>query len=315
MVRTDREPTIDMPSTEKRAGKYLVGAVFILTGIGVIWATRNPAEVQQDVAPTETSVETSGPTGEVEIPLTRQSSISEVLELATKSRDRMESALHDYTAHFVQQERDESGKLGERTECRVKIQTRMRNETNDAPMRIYIKFLKPDATAGREVIWGKDLYDGNMAVHETSLLLSWKTIWLNPTGMIAMAGQKYPIYEIGLVRLVEQLIERGQRDVNNPETEVTITRDHEFDGRLCELIQVTHATPSGEEDDFSLAEIVYDPEKLLILSYRSFGWLEENAATDQPPLLEFYQYLDLNTNVGLTDQDFDVANEAYNFPK
>ena len=32
------------------------------------------------------------------------------------------------------------------------------------------------------------------------------------------------------------------------------------------------------------------------------------------PLLESYSYLDLKTNVGLTDADFDTKNPEYNFP-
>lgn len=280
-----------------------------LAAVGLYFGTRS-APVEQEAAPTVNTVDASDD-GSGEPPLTRASSIAEVLELASRSRDAMATSLHDYTARFVQQEQDSSGKLGEVYEYKIKIQTRMRNETLDAPKRIYLHFNLPESYAGREVIWGKDLYNGKMMVHETTFPMNMTTIPLDPTGMIAMAGQKYPIFEMGLVRLVEQLIERGERDLDNPETKVTITRDHEFDGRICELIQVVHARPSGDEDDFSLAEIVYDPEQLLILSYRSFGW----GGGDKPPLIESYQYLDLKTNIGLSKSDFDIANTEYGYPK
>ena len=299
-------------NVKKRHSKRWILVLLPLVALGIYLGTR-PAAVTQEATPVVKSVDDSTEGDSGEPPITRASSISEVLDLASRSRSAMATSLHDYTARFVQQEQDPSGKLGEVYEYQIKIQTRMRNESLDAPMRIYLKFVRPDSLTGREVIWGKDLYDGKMAVHETSLPLSLTTVWLNPTGMIAMAGQRYPIYEMGLVRLVEQLIERGERDRDNPETKVTITRDHEFDGHLCELIQVVHGAPNGEEDDFSLAEIVYDPEQLLILSYRSFGWVDGDA-DEKPPLIESYQYLDLKTNVDLTDADFDVKNDAYAFP-
>lgn len=293
----------------------LIVPAFLGASIAIGAVLRSKPDVQQDVAPTitdriaEQSEETTG-----EIPLTRQSSISEVLDLANEALVSMQGSLVDYTARFIKQERAASGVLNEKSEMDVKIQTRHRNESNDAPMRIYLKFHAPASTVGREVIWGKDLYEGKMAVHEVTLLLSWKTVWLDPTGMLAMAGQRYPIYEIGVTGLVEKLIERGKRDENNPDVTVTITRDYEFDGRMCELIQATRAKPGGGEDDFSLAEIVYDPQRLLILSYRSFGWPADDAKDDQLPLVESYEYRNLEINVGLTDKDFDVANEAYAFP-
>ncbi|MEL6108748.1 MAG: DUF1571 domain-containing protein [Planctomycetota bacterium] len=295
----------------RKSWRRWVLAVVPIAGVGLYLGTR-PGPVEQEAAPVVIDIDQVD-RDSAETPITRASSITEVLDLASRSREAMATRLHDYTARFIQQEQDSSGKLGEVFEYQIKIQTRMRNESLDAPKRIYMNFVRPEANAGREVIWGKDLYKGKMAVHEASLPFSLTTVWLDPTGMLAMAGQKYPIYEMGLVRLVEQLIERGERDRDNPETKVTVTRDHEFDGRLCELIQVVHARPSDEEDDFALAEIVYDPEQLLILSYRSFDWVD-GKLSETPPLIESYQYLDLKTNVGLSDEDFDVKNEEYSFP-
>jgi hypothetical protein len=247
-------------------------------------------------------------------PGTRPTTLGDVLDLAQEALAKMEGSLDDYTARFVKQERDQSGVLGERSVMELKVQTRLRNEANDAPMRIYLRFIEPPSTAGREVIWGADLYEGQMAVHETSLVLGWKTLWLDPNGMLAMNGQRFPIYEIGLTRLVEKLLERGARDLNNPDIGVTLTPDHPFDGRSCDLIQVVRNRPSGGEDDFSLAEIIYDPEQMLILSYRSFGWPDPEKPDAKAPLLESYEYLDLKVNAGLTEQDFDIKNPAYGFP-
>ena len=238
--------------------------------------------------------------------------MSDVLEMAVAARQHMAEHLDDYTARFVKQEVDTKGVLGEESELLIKVQTRLRGDTEQAPMRVYLKFQSPDSAKGREVIWGEDLYDGKLAVHEVGLILGLKTIWLDPHGMIAMQGQRYPISEIGMVRLVEKLIERGEQDRDNPDIQVTLTEDHKLDDTAAQLIQVRRSKPSGGKDDFSLAEIIIDPQRQLILTYRSFGWPEQ--AGDDPPLMESYTYYDVKTNVGLTTEDFDTKNPNYNYP-
>lgn len=303
-----------MNTSKKRRRWPAISFAVLVVILAAAWSMSGKSSARQDAKPTDTSVASTDPTVEAETPRTRDATLDEVLELAKHALATMEETVEDYTARFTKQERITSGVLSEKTMMDIKVQTRLRNKTNDAPMRVYLAFLAPEATNGREVIWGKDLYDGKMAVHEVSLLLSWKTIWLNPTGMLAMAGQRYPISEIGVTGLVEKLIERGAKDLGNPDVTASFTRDYEYDGLICELIQVKRAKPSGGKDDFSLAEIIFDPDRMLILSYQSFGWADRDAPDAVVPLLESYQYSDLKTNVGLTDEDFDVTNENYSFP-
>ncbi len=238
--------------------------------------------------------------------------MSDVLDMAIAARKHLSTTLDDYTATFIKQEADDNGILGEETEIEMKIQTRLRNETDDAPMRVYLKFVKPEANKGREVIWGEDLYDGKMGVHEVGFLVGLKSAWIDPNGILAMQGQKYPISEIGLVKLVEKLIQRGEVDRNNPDITVAIKPNHQLDGVPTQLIQVRRSQPGQQpKDDFSLAEITIDPQRQIILQYRSFGWPVDGG---EPPLQESYTYKNLKTNVGLTDDDFDYKNPAYTFP-
>lgn len=242
----------------------------------------------------------------------RELSMKEVLQMARAARRHLAHSLNDYTARFVKQEVGTNGVLGPETEMRIKVQTRLRGNSENAPMRVYLRFTAPESVNGREVLWGEDLYDGKMAVREAGLLLSLKTFWLDPKGIIAMQGQRYPISEIGLVRLVEQLIERGEKDQDNPDVRVSLTENHRFDELDTQLIRVHRSRPSGQSDDFSLAEIIIDPERQLVLSFRSFGWPAK--AGEPAPLLESYRYHNVKTNVGLSDADFDVRNPSYNFP-
>ena len=291
-----------MPVVRNRWMIAIVPLAFL--AIGLFYRNQSqplPSDVVD--APTSSTPATDG---------VRQLSMDQVLEMARAARRQLSQTLDDYTARFVKREADQKGVLGPETEMVIKVQTRLRGDTEEAPLRVYLRFVSPESIKGREVLWAQDLNDGKMAVHEVGLLFSLKTLWLDPTGIIAMQGQRYPISEIGLVRLVEQLIERGEKDRDNPDITVTLNESHSFDDLQTHLIRVQRSRPSGDKDDFSLAEIIIDPARQLILSYRSFGWPAGEA--DPPPVLESYSYYDVQTNVGLTDTDFDTSNPAYNFP-
>lgn len=235
-----------------------------------------------------------------------------VIDRAKQIRRAMEESLDDYTATFIKQERKEDGTLSPETVIDMKVQTRLRGDDNASPMRVFMRFQKPDAQSGRKVIWGEDLYDGKMAVHEVGIFLGLKTIWLDPNGMIAMQGQRYPISEVGIVKLIEKLIERAADDIDTQGMRISIKQGHSFSGHDTELLVVTRAEPSGREDDFARAEVILDPKRNLILQYRSFGWAENDG--EDLPLLESYTYDKVETNVGLTDLDFDVKNPDYGYP-
>ena len=237
--------------------------------------------------------------------------LNDLLDRSAAAVAAMQTSLDDYTATFIKQERDDDGVLSPLSRIDLKVQTRLRNDAKNAPKRVYLRFVAPENVAGREVLWGEDLYDGQMAVHETAFLLNLKTIWLDPTGMIAMQGQRYPISEIGLVRLAEKLIQRGESLRRQPG--VTVSSESAlWDGHRVTTFTVTRPVPTGGEDDFAIARVTLDFERNLVLGFESYGWSDEPDS--DPPLIESYAYRNVQTNVGLTDDDFDVKNQTYNFP-
>ncbi|MDB4338722.1 DUF1571 domain-containing protein [Rubripirellula sp.] len=236
----------------------------------------------------------------------------DVLKVAKLSLNQMEIGLSDYTARFVKQELDANAEMPKESEMFIKVQTRFREDRTEAPRRIYLRFNKPDSLDGREVIWGEDLYSGKMAVHEVGLILGLKTLWLDPDGFIAMQGQRHPISEIGIVKLTEQLIEQGEKDLSNQQMRITRDLEHSFDGVRVHLITIQRLNSGESKDDFYQAEIIFDPLRQLILAFRSFSAPESEDKT--PALIESYAYYDLKTNVGLSDEDFNTANSKYSFP-
>lgn len=247
---------------------------------------------------------------------TVESSMDEVLQIAREALVHIYQNVDDYTATLVQQE-STGGRLGEPQEMSMKVHCRHRgpNRDDSQPFRVYLRFERPSSVAGREVIYAEDKYDGKLVVHEGGLL-GLLTVYLDPTGMVAMRGQRYPIYEIGLTNLIKKLIEKGEEDRTNPNVTVTITRDWELDGQRCDLIVVRRKQPNGQPDDFSRAEICFDRERHLPLRYAAYGWPPgplESADMADAPLLESYTYLNVRTNVGLTESDFDHKNPDYQF--
>ena len=238
--------------------------------------------------------------------------MEDLIRLAESSLENMATHLFDYTARFEKIEVDLEKNTSELSEMQLKVQTRFRNKKSDSPRRIYIKFNLPDSVSGREVIWREDKYDGKMAVHEIGFLIGLKTLWLDPSGMIAMQGQRHPVSELGIVKLTEQLISRGKKDLKNPSIKIHSRQGYEFDGQEARMITVIRDQPPSEPDDFQKAEIIMDLQRNLVLSFRSYVKAESEGNSYQ--LTESYSYFDLRTNEQLTESDFDIANEEYQFP-
>ncbi len=237
--------------------------------------------------------------------------MAEMLQLANDALAETIAELDDYTARLIKQEQDRSGVLQPASEIFIKVVTRHAGGKRDGPLKVYLRFDSPSNIRGREVIWVENENDGKMLVREAGMVGSMMTVSLAPDGFLAMQGQRYPIAEIGLTRLLEKLIERGGEDRNDSNVHVFKTEGYLFDDRPLTHLRIERSEPSGGENDFAVAELVLDQPQNLVVSYRSFDWPEPGS--QKRPIIESYEYHDLKTNVGLTDRDFDTANPDYTF--
>lgn len=233
--------------------------------------------------------------------------MQDLIELAQRILADMRTNLHDYRGVLVKHERI-GGKLG--TQTRMEFKIRNPSESPKSGLAAYMKFTQPRSARGREVIWIDGRNENKLVVHEGGLL-NLLRIELAPDSSLAMLGNKYSVTEIGMLRLVEKLIEKIDRGVDLSQC-IIETRDGEMVGdRPCQLIQVTQPrTVPGA--DFYIAQVFLDTERQIPLRYAAFMWPEQAGA--EPPLEEEYTYLDVELNVGLSDSDFDPDNPAYNFP-
>ncbi len=236
-------------------------------------------------------------------PLTMQ----DLIELAERILADMRANVHDYRGVLVKHER-----IGGKLAAQARMEFKIRNPTKspEAGLAAYMKFTQPRSARGREVIWIEGQNDNKLVVHEGGML-NLLRIELAPNSTLAMLGNKYSVTEIGMLRLVEKLIEKIDRGVDLSRC-IIETRHGEMVGdRSCQLIQVTQPR-SVPGADFYIAQVFLDAERQIPLRYAAFLWPEQ--AGGEPPLEEEYTYLDVELNVGLTDSDFDPDNPAYNFP-
>jgi hypothetical protein len=232
------------------------------------------------------------------------------LDMARDGLKKMQANVTDYTATLVKRERI-GGELGDFQYIQIKLRHQRKEEGRvTTPFSVYLKFLAPDSVAGREVIWVEGANDGKLIAHEAGIK-GFLRVKLDPTGFIAMAGNRYPINQIGMLNLIEQLIVKGERDRHSGDCEVQFFQNAKVDGRVCTAIQVTHPKQQPQFD-FYRAQIFIDKQLNVPIRYAAWTWPTANS--DSPVLEEEYTYRDLKLNVGLTDQDFNPDNKAYKFP-
>ena len=232
----------------------------------------------------------------------RRLSLQQALDLAREGIERA-SAIEDYTCTFLKRERV-GRKLGDEQRLFMKIRHR--------PFSVYTRFEAPPDMAGQEAIYVEGKNDGMLIAHTTGLTGKVVgTVRLDPTGYLAMNGNRYPITSAGIKNLLVQLVALGENEPGAARCTITYGLGPEVDKRPCRRLEIVQAAPQG---DFRLArvQIDIDEEWQLPVHYAAYEW--SKARRPEPELVEEYTYLGLRFNVGLTDSDFDPANSDYAFP-
>ena len=224
------------------------------------------------------------------------------IQMADKALGAIDATVKDYTCTLVKRELID-GTVNEHEYIFMKVRSQ--------PFSVYMYFLGPKEIKGRECLWIAGANNGKLVGHEGGVkgkLLG--THDLDPTGFLAMRGQRYPITEIGVRNLTTKLLEVARNDVNFGECEVKFFKDAKVNGRTCTGLQVSHPV-RRDNFRFHIAQIFIDDELQLPIRYASYDW--PAAPGQAPQLLEEYTYLNMKVNPGLTDADFDRANKDYGF--
>jgi hypothetical protein len=164
--------------------------------------------------------------------------------------------------------------------------------------------------AGQEAIYIEGKNDNKIVAHGVGIQRALGTLRIDPNGIIAMKGNKYPVTEIGILNLADKLLEVGKKDVKFGECTVNYSEGVKIDGRDCTMIQVTHPVPRSNFI-FNIARIFVDKELNMPIRYESYDWPKKEGA--KVTLIEAYTYQQLKLNIGFTDLDFDHKNPAYGY--
>ncbi len=235
------------------------------------------------------------------------------LQMARKSLDHIRQNIADYTAVVIKRERV-NGTLGEHEFMFTKVRNRKHeNGIVKVPFSVYLNFLKPATVKGREVIFVEGSNNGNITAHEGGMRGRFlPTMNLDPHGMLAMQGQRYPITDFGFENLVVKLIEKGERDRQQSECKVEFLTGAKVGSSDCTVLVVTHPV-ARPHFDFHKAQIFIDDKLNIPVRYAAYSWPADGREAGDNDLLEEYTYQNIKINVGLTNADFDPKNSSYNF--
>ena len=237
--------------------------------------------------------------------------IHQILKRAEDGLARIKGEVQDYECIMTKRERVDGKWQSAPQYMAVKIRhEKKEGDKITVPFAVYLKFLKPERIAGREVIFVKGRNDGDLIARRGGRRNPNMTVQLAPDGPMAMDGNRYPITEIGFVVMVERLIEVMKNEIESEECEIKIFSDAKLNERSCTHFELTMLERSPDSK-FMKARMFVDNEYRVPVYYAAYDWPEKEGG--DPVELEEYSYTKIKLNVGLTDKDFDPSNPDYNF--
>lgn len=227
--------------------------------------------------------------------------LSDILAWAEEALEKARD-IEDYTCTFWKRERV-GGELLPHEQIFLKVRHH--------PFSVYMRFDGPASLRGQEVIFVDGQNDAKLlAIGAGFRGRAAGTLRLHPEGHMAMLGNRYPITEVGFVRMIERLINIGRRDTQYGECEVKEFRQAKVAGQACTCVQVVHPVPR-RQFLFHVARVYIDHRLGLPMRFEAYAWPEKTGGS--PVLLEEYTLSDVKLNAGLSDWDFSPDNPSYRF--
>jgi len=225
--------------------------------------------------------------------------IDRAIRTITECQTKFHS-VSDYTCIFYKRER---------INRHLTPQFVMAMKERTKPKSIYFKFETPHR--GREAIYVEGRNQGKILAHDvgiTKFLAG--TMELEPTCARAMEENRHPISEAGIGALIETVARRWISELSPDESVVSFDSEMMIGERPCLMIESIHPVPQPQFL-FHKVRLFVDSELKLPIRFEAYDWPRHQGAIAE--LVEEYSYANLMLNVGLDDEDFDVANRQYSF--
>jgi Protein of unknown function (DUF1571) len=200
------------------------------------------------------------------------------------------TAVKDYTCMLVTQERV-NGKLQEQNFMQLKMKTE--------PLSVYMRWLGPEKNKGQEVVFVLGKNNNKMRVKTKILGGTWVSI--DPNDKRVTEHSRHTIVETGIGNMIEQSLIQWQKDRVGGKTDVKIAafKCNDKECHRIELIRLAKAP--GEECYRSV--IYLEKGSKLPIRLENYAWPVANGPAGGE-LLEMFNYVNLEFNVGLTAADF-----------
>jgi hypothetical protein len=273
----------------KRVLVYLLAPVLIAAGF---WLRPTPS-VEEPAPPPMPAIVENKVADEPLVEPGERIDYAEFLTRLESARQWLEEC-PDYFCEFHRRQRLK-GKLPPLEVMRLKL----RHE----PFAVYVNYLEPPNMRGQEAIFADRRYDNKIVAHAPGLKRYLGTLFLE-------VNEERRINETGLLELTRKLARQHEGEPEYLQCAVyrldTVVDGHEF-----EEVLILNPAPIG---DFHVARlrILFDKERGVPLTLENWHWKRKQPA--EMELHEEYHYRGLQTDVGLTDDDFDYRNPAYDYP-
>jgi hypothetical protein len=218
--------------------------------------------------------------------------MDQAIALLAEARLHFEN-VRDYECRLVKRERINGELLPEGV---------MTMKVRNKPFSVYLRCESPSADAGLEVCYVEGRHRGMMRVHPNGLLGVlgyWSVDTHDPR---AFEKNRHCITEAGFGTLLESTARYWDMERRLNKTLVHIT-DAEFDGRPCTRIETIH--PDREARSFYGYRCVLwlDKATHLPAGAETYDW-PRRGGTEGGDLLEYYRFMNLRCNIGLSDNIF-----------
>lgn len=230
------------------------------------------------------------------------------IDLLARGYETFKKVPH-YTATFNRQERI-AGFLNEPEEMEVKVRHQ--------PFSVYMHWQSMDP--GREVLYVDGEHNNKMMIRLGGLkgrLLP--PLSLDPNGNEAMKRTRFPITQAGILGVSEILLRDRRKDLaENVPLRCDFVEKQIVNNRECYYFCFEFLDPAISETYRKSVQFI-DRELMLPIWVQNFTWpdestpREEGLSLDDSTLIGYYSYSNLNTELGLSDADFDRANPDYRF--
>lgn len=238
--------------------------------------------------------------------------LAPALELIAQSNKKLSEEVADYTCVMVRRERVD-GEMGKHQVIHAKVRHEQVEEQEvKTSFGVYLKIARPSDLKGCEVLYVADKNDGDMLVRKGGSTFAFLTMSIAPTSPVAMSGNRYPITEFGLKKLVQRMLIIGEEELQHDECNVEITRSVQVKKRTCTLIRIEHPQ---RRDHFRhhIVRLYIDNETEVPFRYESYDWPAVEGG--EPVLVEECTFHKVQLNANLSDAEFDRNHPDYLFSK